>query len=161
MMSQRGILKDEIRQTLPFRSLSQEAVLGLLRTTDILRRKFARVLAPQGITQQQYNVLRILRGAGAEGLPTLAIAERMVERTPGITRLVDRLTSKGWVERQRTPGDRRCVVCRITPPGVELLARLDGPMGEADDEILSMLSVAEQEQLIELLDRIRLAHRTP
>ena len=84
-------LKREIRQNRPFRSRSQEASLGLFRTADLLRRRFHAVLEPKGITQQQYNVLRILRGAGDGGLPTLTIAERMVERTPGITRLLDRL----------------------------------------------------------------------
>ncbi|MEM7357249.1 MAG: MarR family transcriptional regulator, partial [Acidobacteriota bacterium] len=142
-----------------FRSLGQEAVLGLLRTTDLVRRKFASILGPKGLTQQQYNVLRILRGAGDDGLPTLTIAERMVERTPGITRLIDRLTGKELVERERAADDRRCVVCRITPSGLELLAGLEEPMGQADDDILSILNQREQRQLIRLLDRIREAHR--
>jgi len=154
-MSRRGTLKTEISQKRPFRSASQEAVLGLLRTTDLIRRHFAKVLGPKGITQQQYNVLRILRGAGGEGLPTLTIAERMVERTPGITRLIDRLVTKDLVSRGRAEGDRRCVVCQISRQGLDLLANLEAPMGQADDEILSMLSHTEQETLIDLLDRIR------
>lgn len=154
-MSRRSTLKQEIQQNRPFRSLSQEAALGLFRTADVVRQRFAETMSPFGVTQQQYNVLRILRGAGDEGLATLAIAERMVERTPGITRLIDRLLSKGWVERERSPGDRRCVVCRITPAGLELLDQLTEPMDRADDECLSMLSTDEQEQLIRLLDRIR------
>ena len=158
-MKRQSTLKHEIRQNRPFRSLSQEATLGLFRTADLIRQRFVRVMAPYGVTQQQYNVLRILRGAGHEGLATLAIAERMVERTPGITRLIDRLLAKGLVERERAAGDRRCVVCRITPAGLELLDRLTEPMDQADDESLSMLSVEEQEQLIGLLDRIRQSHR--
>ncbi|MEM7581773.1 MAG: MarR family transcriptional regulator [Acidobacteriota bacterium] len=155
-MAQRSSrLEDEIHQTRPFRSTSQEAALSLFRTADIIRRKFSQVLEPKGVTQQQYNVLRILRGAGEDGLNTLAIGERMVERTPGITRLIDRLEKKSWVERQRAPGDRRCVVCRITPSGLQLLAELEAPMNDADDQALSMLSQSEQEQLVELLDRIR------
>ena len=157
-MSRRSTLKREIQQRRPFRSLSQEAALGLFRTADVIRQRFSQVMSPHGVTQQQYNVLRILRGAGQEGLATLTIAERMVERTPGITRLIDRLKTKGLVERERAAGDRRCVVCRITPEGLELLDRLTEPMNRADDESLSMLSTEEQEQLIELLDRIREGH---
>ncbi len=148
-------LKREIQQNRPFSSKSQEASLGLLRTTDQLRRRFVAVLEPAGVTFQQYNVLRILRGAGDEGLPTLAIAERMIERTPGITRLLDRLEDKGWVERERSAEDRRRVDCRVTAAGLELLADLDGPMDQADDEALAFLSEDEQSQLIGLLDRIR------
>ena len=154
-MSRRSALQREIRQNKPFRSLSQEAALGLFRTADMLRRHFAHKLEPSGVTQQQYNVLRILRGAGDDGLPTLAVAERMVERTPGITRLIDRLRAKGLVERERSAGDRRCVVCRITATGLELLDGLEDTMGAIDDESLGMLSQDEQEQLIGLLDRIR------
>lgn len=156
-MSRRSALQREIQQSKPFRSLSQEAALGLFRTADVLRRHFTQKLEPSGVTQQQYNVLRILRGAGDDGLPTLAIAERMVERTPGITRLIDRLRTKGLVERQRSAGDRRCVVCRITPEGLELLESLEDTMGAVDDDSLATLSRTEQEQLIELLDRIRSA----
>src|ERR1700682_6278341 len=85
-----------------FRSREQQATLSLLRTADAVKRRRAQVIEPYGITPQQYNVLRILRGAGPSGLPTLTIGERMIEQTPGTTRLVDRL------ERQR-PGD-------LTPP---------------------------------------------
>ena len=106
MHESKGTLQHEIQQSHPFRSHSQEAVLGILRTADLLRRVISQIVEPWGITQQQYNVMRILRGAGDEGLPTLTIAQRMVERTPGITRLIDRLESKGWVERTRCPNDR-------------------------------------------------------
>lgn len=153
-----GGLQSEIQQTKPFRSQSQEAVLGLFRTTDILRRTLSQVLEGHGVTQQQYNVLRILRGVGDKGLPTLAIAERMVEHAPGITRLIDRLEKKGWVERQRSTGDRRRVVCRITGGGLSLLESLDGPINDLDDSWLAMLSEEEQGQLIHLLDRIRDAY---
>lgn len=149
------VLKDEILQNQPFRSSGQEAILGLLRTTDLVRRRIQEIVEPAGITLQQYNVLRILRGAGDAGLPTLAIAHRMLEQTPGITRLIDRLEAKGWVSRERQQGDRRLVVCRITASGLELLARLDLPVNETDTTLLSMLDEDEQLQLIGLLDRIR------
>src|SRR6266545_2488093 len=96
-----------------FRTREQEAAVGLLRTTDAIRRHFSAIVEPHGITLQQYNVLRILRGAGKKGLPTLEIAQRMIEQTPGITRLIDRLETKNLVERERGATDRRCVFCGL------------------------------------------------
>ena len=109
-----GSLQKAIRQQRPFESAGQEIVLGLMRTTDVIRRLFHEVYEPHGITSQQYNVLRILRGALPNGLPTLVIRKRMVERTPGVTRLIDRLEARGWVERETPKSDRRQVICRIT-----------------------------------------------
>ena len=108
-------LQRELRQTRPFDSAAQEATLGLVRTADQLRRHFSSVVEPHGITVQQFNVLRILRGASPEALPTLEIAERMVEQTPGVTRLLDRLEAKRLITRARCPNDRRQVLCGITP----------------------------------------------
>lgn len=149
------MLQDEILQTVPFRSTGQEAILGLLRTADLVRRRIQEIVEPAGITLQQYNVLRILRGAGEKGLPTLAIADRMLEQTPGITRLIDRLEAKGWVGRERQKDDRRLVVCRITPAGLELLAGLDAPVQDADLRLVDLCE-EEKRQLVALLDRIRL-----
>ena len=92
-----GRLQQELKQRKPFQSVAQEALLGLMRTTDLMRRQVAAFVEPHGITLQQYNVLRILRGGGTDGVPTLEVAERMVEQTPGITRLLDRLEAKGFV----------------------------------------------------------------
>lgn len=94
-------LQAEIQQTTPFRSLSEEAILSILRTADLVRTAITDLLAPAGITMQQYNVLRILRGAGEAGLPTLAIGDRMIESAPGVTRLLDRMEAKSWVSRTR------------------------------------------------------------
>ena len=151
-------LQLEIQQRQPFRSRAHEAVVGLLRTTDVLRRQFEKFVAPYGITLQQYNVLRILRGAGEEGLPTLSIAERMIEETPGITRLLDRLEAKGLVWRKRCPEDRRQVLCYLTPAGLDLVNRLDEPVHEADQTVLANLSPEQQETLCRLLDAIRAGH---
>jgi MarR family transcriptional regulator, organic hydroperoxide resistance regulator len=159
MSDEASALQREIRQKRPFRSPSQEAVLGLLRTADVVRRFLARVLEPYDVTPQQYNVLRILRGAGAEGLPTLTIGERMLEDSPGVTRLVDRLIAKGLVTRERSREDRRQILCRITPPGLDLLARIDEPMDARDEDALGMLTPDEQKELIRLLDRIRARHQ--
>lgn len=148
-------LQQEIKQNKPFRSTAQEASLALLRTVDVLRRRMATLIEPEGITGQQYNVLRILRGAGSEGLPTLEIAERMIEQAPGVTRLLDRLETKRLVHRERCPEDRRQVTCRITSSGLTLLNRLDTVVNSADETLLGDLTAAEQKQLIRLLDRIR------
>ena len=147
----------EIRQRKPFRSPTQEAVVGLLRTTDRVRRALAGVVEPRGITIQQYNVLRILRGARPRGLPTLEIAARMVEHAPGITRLLDRLEAKTLVRRQRHAGDRRQVMCRITPPGLRLLAGLEAGLQRAGESTLGLLSRRDLRRLIALLDRVRAA----
>ena len=152
-------IQREIRQTRPFRSLGQEGFVALLRTADVMRRFMSRVLEPFGITTQQFNVLRILRGAGDQGVPTLTIAERMIEEAPGITRLIDRLEAKGFVRRQRCPGDRRQVLCFATPAALELLERIDGAVDSADDDALGMLSDPEKAELIRLLDAIRAGHQ--
>lgn len=147
-------------QKLPqtFRSREQEACLGLLRTADAVRRSLAQVIEPHGITAQQYNVLRILRGAGAEGLPTLTIGERMIEQTPGVTRLVDRLERKGMVSRAPCAKDRRRVFCRITNKGLDLLKELDEPVNRWDVQAVSVLPPSELDSLINLLDRVRAAN---
>ncbi|HVD78123.1 MAG TPA: MarR family transcriptional regulator [Vicinamibacteria bacterium] len=150
-------LQREIRQRKPFRSSAHEALVGLLRTTDRVRRTLAGVVEPRGLTLQQYNVLRILRGARPAGLPTLEIAARMVEHAPGITRLLDRLEGKTLVRRQRRDDDRRQVMCRITPAGLRLLAGLDSGLQRADESTLGMLSRRDLRRLIALLDRIRAA----
>lgn len=133
---------------------SEEAVIGVLRAADLFRRRLAALFEPHGLTLQQYNVLRILRGARPEPLPTMEIAERMMEQAPGITRLVDRLEAKGLVERQRGADDRRCVRCTITPPGLALLARLDEPVTRMDEELLAALDAGEARQLGALLARV-------
>jgi MarR family transcriptional regulator, organic hydroperoxide resistance regulator len=150
-----SLLQGEIRQTRPFRSRTHEAFLSLLRTADMARSRFADVFEGEGVTSQQYNVLRILRGAGEAGLPTLEIGARMIERTPGVTRMVDRLERKGWVSRERHPEDRRRVWCFITRQGLELLARLDAPVDAADAAVFAGMDQAEVEALVHTLDRLR------
>jgi DNA-binding MarR family transcriptional regulator len=151
-------LQREIRQSRPFQSPRQEATLGLLRTCDVLRRFLARVVEPHGVTLQQYNVLRILRGAGAQGLPTLEIAGRLIEQAPGVTRLLDRLQKKRLVERERCPRDRRQVTCRIGPRGKALLASMDSAMQAADDGCLGMLPPRDVARLVKILDGVRAGH---
>ena len=118
-------IQQEIAQSQPFESNRHEAVIALLRTADMVRRLISDGFSAHGITPQQYNVLRILRGAGKRGVPTLTIADRMIERTPGVTGLLDRLEAKGWARRRRCDEDRRRVYCEITDDGLELLVMLD------------------------------------
>lgn len=146
---------EEIRQQKPFVSATQEAAVSLMRTADLVRRSVTAVVEPHGITPQQYNVLRILRGAGDAGLPTLDIATRMIEQTPGITRLIDRLVLKKLVLRRRCPTDRRQIFCRITRDGLALLDALDGVIRDAEADALSGLSEKQLAQLLSLLDRAR------
>ena len=154
-------IQQELQQTRPFRSRTVEAGASILRTGDLIRRHLEMVLEPYGVTWQQYNVLRILRGAGRDGLPTLTIGKRMIEQTPGVTRLVDRLVTKGLVTRERGTLDLRQVICRITPAGLELLARTDVPIDQADDFMLSGLDDEQLGVLVDLLDQLRAVLASP
>lgn len=131
----------------------KRALLELFGAVDRCRRFFGALLAPAGLTLQQFNVLRILRGAGPEGLPTLEVGERMLERTPGVTRLIDRLERRGLVTRRRSAEDRRKVYCVIAPAGLELLAGLDEAVAAGDRRCFERLSKAEAETLVGLLER--------
>jgi DNA-binding MarR family transcriptional regulator len=148
-------LRQEIAQERPSAALAEEAVCSLLRTSDVLRRFLGDVALARAITLQQYNVLRILRGAGPEGLPTLEIGSRMIEEAPGTTRLLDRLERKALVERHRCPKDARRVLCRITAPGLKLLQELDRPMRRAGDAFFAPLRGDQARRLIRFLDDVR------
>lgn len=134
-------------------------MVALLRTAAVVRDHFEEALKPHGLTLQQMNVLRILRGAGPDGLPTLEVALRMVERTPGVTRLIDRLERKGLVERTRSSTDKRVVFCRASEAGLALLGELDEVVDRADEEAVAALDREELARLVSLLDRIRAWHR--
>lgn len=152
-------LQKEIRQRRPFQSVAHEAVLALMRTTDLVRREMAAHVAPHGITLQQFNVLRILRGAGSEGVPTLEVSERMIEQAPGVTRLMDRLEAKDLIRRERCQQDRRQHLCWITPKGLALLERIDKTSMRAPDDALRGLQPRDRAAFIRMLDDIRAAHQ--
>ena len=154
-MSKRSSLRDEIKQTRRFRSASEEATLSIMRTATLVRREFTAVVERFDITPAQYNVLRILRGAGETGLPTLAVRDRLIEEAPGITRLLDKLESAGLVRRERTTPDRRQVICFITSKGLALIKRIDPRIVEADQVGGAGLTPAERKQLIVLLEKVR------
>jgi DNA-binding MarR family transcriptional regulator len=148
-------IQREIKQEKAFAAADEEATVALLRTADVLRWDAERALAASGITGQQYNVLRILRGKHPEPMATLEIAERMIERAPGITRLIDRLEKAGLVNRARCQGDRRIVHCSITRAGLATLAAADGPVLKVARERVGRLSKSELAKLLRLLDRVR------
>ena len=147
-------IRDDIKQTRPFRSKAQEAFIALLRTANVMTRRVEALVQSEGISHQQYNVLRILRGAKGP-LPTMEIAERLVEQTPGITRHVNNLETMGLIRREQWPGDRRQVLCQITPAGLRLLERLDGPMDELDDHFAAGATDAQLDTLLDVLEVIR------
>ena len=143
MNKMRSNLKDEIKRTIPFTSLSQEGALGILRTADVLLRRMNSIVQPFGITLQQFNVLRILPGGGKRGLPTLEIGERMLVATFQITRILDRLEKKKLIQRERDQSDRRHVFCTLANQGASILKDLDEPMTSGDEQYLKMLTPNE------------------
>ncbi len=150
-----GRIQQELKQNTPFKTIGQEALVGLLRTSDVARRQLTAVVEQHGITLQQYNVLRILKGGGDAGVPTLEVGARMIEETPGTTRLLDRLEAKALVRRERCKQDRRQHLCWISKPGTALLKKLEEPMQDAGEAVLARLSDTDRLELIRLLDAIR------
>jgi DNA-binding MarR family transcriptional regulator len=148
-------VQDEIQQRRPFSTAAEEGVVALVRTADVLRRALTGIVEPHGITLQQYNVLRILRGANEDGLPTLEIATRMIEHAPGVTRLLDRLQAKGLVRRQRSADDRREIRCWIEPAGLRLLAVLEDAMQDGARRFMAPLAAAELATFVTFLDSLR------
>lgn len=148
-------LQAELKQAKPFASLEQEAILSIARTASVLEHGVIETLKPHGITPTQYNVLRILRGAGKEGLCRNAVRDRLVARVPDATRLLDRLAEAGLAARDRDAPDRRYVTTRITLAGLELLARLDEPMARLSRRQLGLLGPQKLGTLIELLAEAR------
>lgn len=156
-MTRRSVQTD-IKQARPFRSKAQEATIALLRTASVVGRTFTRVLEPYELSFAQYNALRIIRGAGTGGIPTLAIRERMIEEGTTITRLLDKLEAAGLIRRERSYPDRRQVFCFTTPAGKRLLDRVDPLVDAADEDAVAALDDRQLEQLVELLDIIRAAN---
>jgi DNA-binding MarR family transcriptional regulator len=148
-------LQTEIKQTKPFESLEQEAMLEVARTAALLDHAVGETLRPYGITATQYNVLRILRGAGPEGLCRNEVRDRLLTPVPDATRLLDRLMAIGLVSRHRDSPDKRFVTTRITPAGVDLLARLDEPIKRLHRQQLGHLGPGRLRTLIDLLEEAR------
>ena len=148
-------LQAELKQKLPFTSREQEAYLALLRTADALQSSMESKLKEFGLTGTQYNALRILRGAGPDGLPCSEIGERMITHDPDITRLLNRLEQRGLVARTRDQHDRRVIYGKITPAGQKLLREMDGPVEKYGRALLRYVSQPQLQKLIDVLDVIR------
>lgn len=150
-----GKLKREIKQTRPFASLHEEVVLSMLRTADAIAVPMTDVLREAGLSLSQYNILRILRGAGADGLPCGEISERMVRRDPDLTRLLDRLEARGLVTRSRGTADRRVVLASVSAEGLRLLESLDETIEATVRQTLAHMPKARLNALCELLEEAR------
>jgi DNA-binding MarR family transcriptional regulator len=148
-------LATALKQTRPFVSLEQEVYLSLLRTTSELSHAVDQFFRPFGITSSQYNVLRILRGAGADGLCRNEISERMVTATPDMSRLLDRMEKAGWVTRERAEDDRRQVSTYIMKSGMELLAKLETPTNDFVMRLFAGAAASDLKTVLKVNDRIR------
>jgi DNA-binding MarR family transcriptional regulator len=141
-----------------FDSLAQEVYLGLWRTYDRLRALEDELFARFDLTAQQYNALRLLKGARPDTMPTLLLADRLVSRAPDITRMIDRLEERGLVSRERQKEDRRVVRVGITAAGLTLLKEIAGPLAECHNRQLGHLSASELKKLADLLRDARRPH---
>jgi DNA-binding MarR family transcriptional regulator len=149
------ILQSELKQGKPFASLEEEAILNVQRTADCFRRRLQLALRPYGITATQYNALRILRGAGEQGLACSELGERLVSSDPDITRLLGRLVGQGLVERRQGLPDRRVVLTAITPCGRKLLEKLVPVLDAEIREWLGHVNQTELNAVITLLETLR------
>jgi MarR family transcriptional regulator, organic hydroperoxide resistance regulator len=136
-------------------SLEERIAVLLLRTADFVGQQSEQLLKSHGLTGTQYNVLRILRGAGPEGLPCKSVGDRMISHDPDMTRLLDRMEKRGLISRERQKDDRRVIKTRVTPQGLEILKKLDTPVREMHKGQFAHMSVARLKQLVELLEEIR------
>jgi DNA-binding MarR family transcriptional regulator len=150
-----GKLAAEIQQTKPFTLLEEEAALNIARTAEVLGQASASFFREYDLSPTQYNVLRILRGAEPSGATCSQIAERLINHDPDVTRLLDRLESRGFIGRDRSKEDRRVVRVRITADGLELVGRIDRPLRAFLKARLGKLDQSELTSLIGQLEQIR------
>jgi DNA-binding MarR family transcriptional regulator len=150
-----GSILEELKQRKPFRTLEQEASVSLARTAALIEHAAADVLRPHGLTPTQYNVLRILRGAEPQGLGRNAVRERLVFPVSDVTRLLDRLVETGLVVRSRGGEDRRVVLSRITPAGLDRIAPLDAVLERLHRRQLGHLGQRKLRALLDLLAEAR------
>ena len=150
-------LQKELKQNKPFKSLEEEVILNLARTAEYLASASALVFKAADLTATQYNVLRILRGAGSEGLSCSEIGERMVTKESDITRLLDRIESRGLISRERPASNRRLVIARITNAGLKVLEELDEPVAEINRHLVGHLGKEKLKTVNELMEEIRSA----
>ncbi|XZE22157.1 MarR family winged helix-turn-helix transcriptional regulator [Pirellulaceae bacterium SH449] len=147
-------LKDELKKRGPFGSVEQEATLAIMRTSDLLENRLARLLREHGLTLTQYNVLRILRGEG-KPLPCLEVASRMIQVAPAITRVVDQLLAMELITKNQSPTDRRVFEIELTPQAIRLVKTLDEPVLNLHKTLLSNVSQGDLKSLIRILEIVR------
>lgn len=147
-------LQEEIKQSIPFKSRRVEAFLNIIRTADLFSRRETEFLKPFNLTPSQYNVLRILRGAGPDGLPCSEISERMIARDPDVTRLLDRMEAKDLVKRSRDQRDRRVVTTTITDAGLAVVNEIAGNE-VLEEQLLHDFSPEELDTFNALLEKAR------
>lgn len=148
-------LQNEIKQRKPFESLQAEVFLNLVRTTDALTRGVEEILKLAGLSHAQYNVLRILKGAGDQGLCCREVGDRMITRDPDITRLLDRMERRKLVARSRDSQDRRVITVRVTAAGLKILKDLDPPLRAYNRKVLNHMGEDDLRKLIDLLEAAR------
>jgi DNA-binding MarR family transcriptional regulator len=139
----------------PTENTEEQVFVSLLRTAEALTRRGEALLKPAGLSATQYNVLRILRGAGEQGLACSEVGCRLISRDPDITRLLDRMEARGWIARTREERDRRVVKTRITAEGLRILGELDAPVRELHRRQLQHMTARQLRQLLSLLERAR------
>lgn len=145
-------LQETLKQNVPFVNLDMRTIVATLRAAAVLQELMRPFFKQFGITHQQFNVLRILRGAGEGGLPSLEIPKRMVQRVPDTTRILRRLESAGMLKRRRCSRDRRVIFVQITEKSLDLLASMDGPLLDIGREICRVFTPEEQQAFNDLLD---------
>lgn len=148
-------LRDELKMTKPFRSLEEEAILSIARTAALLEHAGSEALKPFDLTLTQYNVLRILRGAGEPGMCRNEVGQRLVTRVPDVTRLLDRMEASGLIFRHRGGADRRYVSTRITDKGLKLLEKIDRELPAIHARQLGHVAQKRLRELIDLLQDVR------
>ncbi|KAA5539082.1 MarR family transcriptional regulator [Roseiconus nitratireducens] len=147
-------LQTELKKKHGFDSIEQEAMLSILRTSDLLENRLARLLRQYDLTPSQYNAMRILRGEG-QPMPCLEIAERMIQVAPAITRVVDQLVEREWIAKDQSEEDRRVYLVRLTARGKALLRRLDRPILQLHDSLLGHFRRGDLQKLISILQSAR------
>jgi DNA-binding MarR family transcriptional regulator len=153
-------VRQEIKQKVPFRSLPEEVYIALRLTSQMTEEPWAKYLRKKcGISPSQYNLLRILRGAGPDGRTMSEIAERMINRDPDVTRLADHTIKLGYARRMRDDEDRRVVKLYITSKGLDLLAILDRAVDEFLEQALGAMPRQRLKQLLELMNEARASLR--
>jgi DNA-binding MarR family transcriptional regulator len=153
-----GKLQAEIKQTRPFALIEEEAALNIIRTAEVVQRFITDFLRPFDLSPVQYNVLRILRGAGAAGATCSQIGGRLLTRDPDITRLLDRMQARALIERERSSEDRRVVITRISKTGLKLVDSIDQPLRSVSKAKLGKFGREALADLIAGLERVREAY---